>query len=80
MKSNIIRSNVFIIPNAIGAVYEATEDPDIFKVNLRQVNAWFENTKLKQDIREVSYKTEISLFQKGFVIPGNILEHIRQNQ
>jgi hypothetical protein len=67
-----IRSNVYIIPNAHGGIYEATDNPDIMRVNLEQTIVWWEGDKLKRTSRRVDHLTDLALLRKGSVLPGNI--------
>ncbi len=73
MGRKVIRSNVFVIQNAQEGIYEATEDPNIMKVNIRQVEYWFHNQELLECVKEVTLDTSMSIWKKGFIVPGNIL-------
>ena len=72
-KENIIRSNVFVICNQEGSVYEVTDQEEVIRVNLRQITSWYEGTKLCQEVRDVEWDTGIALYKKGSILPGNIL-------
>jgi len=70
----LIRSNVYVIPNSFGGIYEITDDPDVMKVTVEQVSAWWQDGhQLTMEIRRVELFTDISLYKKGTILPGNIL-------
>jgi len=70
----LIRSNVHIIPNEMGSTYEVIEGEGVItRVNIRQIEAWFEGGKLYQSIKEVPYDTDIAIYRTNHVLPGNIL-------
>lgn len=74
-KDKIIRSNVFVIPNAEDSIYETGEDGKM-KVNLRQTYSWYEGNKLCQEVRDVLWETDISIYKVGCILPGNIIKGI----
>jgi hypothetical protein len=71
--SKLVRSNVYIVPNLYGGIYETSDDPNLMRVTLEQRAVWWKGDKLIKEIRQVEYLTDISVYKKGSILPGNIL-------
>lgn len=72
MIDRILRGNVHVIQNKRGAIYEATDNPDIMRINICQTSMWFEGGKPCRQDRIVPYDTQIATFKVGYIMPGNI--------
>ncbi len=80
MKKNIIRSSVYIGVNNAYGVYEVTDKPGVYIVNLCQKESWYEKDKLYEIVKTVPWTTELCGLKRGFVMPGNILMALSTEQ
>lgn len=73
MKINIIRSPVHIIANSENGVYEATEDPQQFTVNVCQMECWWgTGGELHDLVRKVPIRVTEQVYKIGMELPGSI--------
>lgn len=73
MNKKIIRSPVHVIANSENGVYEATEDPQQFIVNVCQIDVcWGTGGELHDLVRKVPIRVTEQVYKIGMELPGSI--------
>lgn len=72
--NKILRSVVTVTTHSpYGGIYECTEDPEVFIINLCQKICWYDGHVLCEIVRKVPHKVDNpGTWKKGDRMPGNI--------